>query len=170
MKKYIIRKSGIRGKGLFASKDIKKDEVLFTVDLSKQKSYTPKEIAKAPNNEHADYVGRGRYVISFHPYSYMNHSCNPNILIKHISITKSKFIAMKDIKKNEELTYDYGVNALEQMDKNLWIINCKCRSKNCRKKVFGSFFKQPLKIQRKYYKYLPSSIKKKYKNKFKKLI
>lgn len=72
MKKYIIKKVYSKGKGLFASKDIKKDEVLFHVDLSKQKSYTPEEIAKMPNNDHADYVGRGRYVLSFHPYSYMN--------------------------------------------------------------------------------------------------
>lgn len=170
MKRYILKRTNSKGKGLFASKNIKKGEVLFKIDLSKQKSYTSEEIDKMPNNNHADYVGRGKYVISFHPYSYINHSCNPNIIVKHESIAKSTFIAMKNIKKGEELTYDYGVNAMDQFGKTLWTINCKCKSKNCRKKIPGDFFKQPKEIQIKYYKYLPPIIKRKYKNKIKKLI
>ncbi len=170
MRKYIVKKIRGKGEGLFASKDIKKEEVLFKVDLSKQKSYTSKEILKKTNNNHADYVGGGRYVISFHPYSYMNHSCNPNIVIKYETIAKSIFVAMKDIKKGKELTYDYGVNAMDQFGKTLWIMDCKCGSKNCRKKISGDFFKQPLDIQRKYYEYLPSSIKRKYQDKFSKFV
>lgn len=167
MKKYIIKKTKKKGQGLFASKEIKKGEILFKVDLSKQKSYTPKKIAKMPNNEHADYVGNGRYVISNHPYSFMNHSCNPNVIVKHETIARSVFIALKNIKKGEELTHDYGVGAMDQFGKTLWTMSCKCGSKNCRKKIPGDFFKQPKVIQIKYYKYLPSSIKRKYKEKFK---
>lgn len=170
MKKYIVKAAVGKGKGLFSSTDIKEGEVLFKVDLSKNKSYTPEEIAKMPNNNHADYVGRGRYAISFHPYSYMNHSCNPNIVVKHDSIAKSTFIAMRDIKKGEELTHDYGVGAMDQFGKTLWIMDCKCESKNCRKKIPGDFFKQPKETQRKYYKYLPPTIKRRYKDIFDKLI
>jgi len=170
MKNYIVKKAGGRGEGLFASQDIKDGEILFEVDLSKQKSYTSEEIAKMPNNNHADYVGRGRYVISFHPYSYMNHSCNPNIVVKHESIAKSTFIALRDIKKGEELTHDYGIGAMDQFGKTLWTMDCKCSSKNCRKKIPGDFFKQPIYLQRKYYKYLPPAIKRKYKDKFNKLM
>ncbi|MEA3514417.1 MAG: SET domain-containing protein-lysine N-methyltransferase [Nanoarchaeota archaeon] len=175
MKKYIVKKVHGKGGGLFASKDIKKDEILFHVDLSKQKSYTPEEIAKMPNNDHADYIGRGRYVLSFHPYSYMNHSCDPNIVIKHESLSKNNFIAMRNIKKGEELTYDYGVNALDHIgkggyvSKGAWTIECKCGSKKCRKKISADFLKQPIEIQRKYYKYLPPAIKRRYKDKFNKL-
>jgi len=170
MKKHIVKKVGGKGKGLFSYKDIKEDEVLFKVDLSKQKSYALEEIDKMSNNNHADYVGRGRYVISFHPYSYMNHSCNPNIVVKHTSIAKSTFIALRDIKKGEELTHDYGIGAMDQIGKTLWILDCKCGSENCRKKIPGDFFKQPIEIQRKYYQYLPPSIKRKYKDKFNKLM
>ena len=128
-----------------------------------------------PNNDHADYVGHGRYALTFHPYSYMNHSCDPNIIIKHETIARSKFYAMKDIKKGEQLTYDYGVNALDHIGKGgyitqgAWIMECKCGSKKCRKRISADFLKQPIEIQRKYYKYLPPSIKRKYKNKFLKL-
>lgn len=170
MKKFIIKKSYIKGQGLFASQNIKKGELLSYADLSKQKSYIPEEIGKMLNNDHADYVGRGRYVISFHPYSYMNHSCNPNIVIKHNSIAKSEIVAMRDIKKGEELTYDFGVNAMDQFGKNLWVMDCTCGSKNCRKKIPGDFFKQPIKIQKEYYKYLPPIVKRKYRDRFKRLM
>jgi SET domain-containing protein len=170
MRKYFVKKAGRKGKGLFTTEDIRRGEVLFKIDLSKQKSYTPGEIAKMANNNHADYVGRGRYVISFHPYSYINHSCNPNVVVKHESIAKSTFIALCNIKKREELTCDYGVIAMDQFGKTLWVMDCSCGSKNCRKKISGDFFKQPVEIQRKYYKYLPPAIKRKYKDKFNKLM
>jgi len=168
MKKFIIKKSKT-GKGLFAARNIKKGEKLFSVDLTKLKSYSRKEMAKI-NSEHCDYAGRGRYVISFHPYSYINHSCSPNMLVKHRTIAKSDFYALRDIKKGEELTYDYGANALDQFGKSFWVMKCRCRSKNCREKIPGDFFKQPIKIQKKYFKYLPASIKRKYRSRLKRLV
>jgi SET domain-containing protein len=166
MNLFTMRRASGKGKGLFATRNIKKGHTLFELDLSKKKSYSEKEIARNPKlqSHHCDYVGKGRYVISFHPYSYINHSCDPNILVKHKSIAKSIFVAVKDIKKGEELTYDYGVNAMDQFDKEDWILNCKCGSENCRKKIPGDFFKQPFAIQKKYFKYLPPSLKRKYKN------
>lgn len=169
MKPYIIKKVRGIGKGLFANKNFKKGELILKVDLSKLKTYSSEETKNHPKKDHADYVGRGKYVITFHPYSYINHSCNPNVLIKHKTIARSKYYAMKDIKKGEQLTYDYGVNALDQIDKELWSSKCKCGSKKCRGRFSTCFLKQPLKIQRKYYKYLPPSIKRRYKHLFKKL-
>jgi SET domain-containing protein len=166
MKLFVVKRAGGKGNGLFAYRDITKGRKIFDVDLSKKKSYSEKEIAKNPKlqSNHCDYFGRGRYVISFHPYSYMNHSCNPNILVKHMSIARSTFVAMRDIKKGEELTYDYGTNAMDQFDKDGWTLDCKCGNENCRKKIPGDFFKQPKEIQRRYFKYLPPSLKRKYKN------
>ncbi len=99
----------------------------------------------------------------------MNHSCDPNVLIKYETIARSKFYAIKDIKKGEQLTYDYGVNALDQIDVELWTVDCKCGAENCRGKLSTCFLKQPIAIQKKYYPYLPPSIKKKYRSKFTKL-
>jgi len=166
MKLFTVKNTNDKGKGLFSSCDIKKGTKIFSIDLSKKKSYSQKEISQNPKmqSDHWDYIGRKRYVISFHPYSYMNHSCDPNTLVKHTSISKSTFVAIKNIKKGEELTYDYGVNAIDQFGKNDWILNCKCGNKNCRKKIPSDFFKQPLSIRNKYSKYLPPSIKRKYKD------
>jgi len=169
--KLIIKKAGKKGRGVFAGRNFKKWEKIIHVDLTKFKSYSKKELEKHPQrkSEHWDYIGRGRYVLTFHPYSYINHSCEPNIFVKHKTITISDFFAMRDIKKGKELTYDYGVNALDSFNKNKWIMKCKCGSKNCRKKIPADFFKQPITIQRKYYKCLPSSIKRKYRGEIKRL-
>ncbi len=163
---FTIKKVSGKGKGLFANKDIKKGHKILSVNLSKKKTYSEEEIFhnERLQSNHCDYFGRGRYVISFHPYSYMNHSCNPNILVKHKSIAKSSFVAIRDIKKGVELTYDYGVNAMDQFDKNDWTLDCKCGSENCRNKIPSDFFKQPLEIQKKYFKHLPPSLKRKYKS------
>lgn len=170
MKKFIIKKASKKGKGLFANKGFKKGKKIFHVDLTKLKSYTRKEVSKHPqrDSDHWDYVGRGRYVITYHPYSYMNHSCNPSCYIKHQTMAIGNTYAMRDIKKGEELTYDYGVNAMDMFGKNYWF-NCHCGSKKCRKKIFTDFFKQPLEIQRKYYRNLPPSIRRRYKDKLTKL-
>ena len=166
MKNIIIKKTGKKGKGVFANKNFKKGELVMKVDLSKEKSYSRKEVDKNPKlqSEHCDYVGRGRYVISFHPYSYINHSCNPNLLIKHKTMAKSAIYAMGNIKKGEELTYDYGANALDSFDNPSWkSMKCNCSTKNCRKMIYSSFFKLPKYLQKKYYRNLPPSIKKRLK-------
>lgn len=161
MKTYLIKKSKIHGKGLFANKNFKQGELIFSVDISRLPRIKPNDKLSEKEEFHVDYVGRGQYVISAHAYAYINHSCNPNVLVKHETIARSKFYAMRDIKKGEQLTYDYGVNAMDQIDKELWKTKCKCGSKNCRGTLSTCFLKQPLEIQKKYYKYLPLSLKRK---------
>ncbi len=169
MKPYLIKKSKIHGKGLFANKDFKKREFIFKIDLSKLPRLNKKSKISEEDEFHIDYVGYGKYVLSNHSYVYINHSCDPNVLVKHLSIAKSEFYAMRDIKKGEQLTCDYGVNAMDQIDKELWKTKCNCGSVNCRRTLSVCFLKQPIKNQRKYYKYLPPSLKRKFKDKLSKL-
>ncbi len=171
MKSYRIKKSKIHGNGLFANKNFKKGELIFGVDISKLPRIKSEDKLSEEEELHVDYAGRGKYVVGTHPYVYINHSCNPNVLVKHETIARSKFYAIRNIKKGEQFTYDYGVNAMDQIDKELWKwkTKCKCGSKNCRSTLSTCFLKQPLEIQRKYYKYLPPSLKRKYKDKFSKL-
>ena len=57
---------------------------------------------------------------------YINHSCNPNceveIIDNHIWI-----LAIKNIKKNTELTYNYGYSYENDFNNH----TCKCGSYNC---------------------------------------
>jgi hypothetical protein len=69
------------------------------------------------------------------PWHY-NHSCNPNIGFD----INGNFVIIKNVKKNEELTYDY---AFGESNKN-FIMHCKCNSENCRKIITGNDWKDPI--------------------------
>ena len=56
----------------------------------------------------------------------INHSCNPNCEVTGKG-TKLWISSIKNIKKGEELTYDYGFG----FDENYKDFPCKCRSSNC---------------------------------------
>ena len=75
MKPYVIKNVKNKGKGLFASRDIKKGEHIVHTDLTKLKSYSIEEINANPKlqSNHCNYVGNGRYVVEYNPSSYMNH-------------------------------------------------------------------------------------------------
>ncbi|MGB3478452.1 MAG: SET domain-containing protein-lysine N-methyltransferase [bacterium] len=175
MKNYVkIGKSKIQGKGLFATTDIKKGTHIFHLNLTGLKTYTSKEIAASGiDSEHWDYVGHSRYVLDNSPAAYMNHACDPNCIVKMRTIAIKDIYALKDIKKNGELTHDYSLSAVDRIgkkDNDGWGAKCHCGSINCRKKISGDFFRLPKKLQLKYYKFLPLSIKKKYQNKIRKLL
>lgn len=57
---------------------------------------------------------------------FINHSCDPNsraVLINSAILIFSK----KNIKKGEEITYDYFLEPADEKEK------CLCRAKNCKK-------------------------------------
>ena len=64
---------------------------------------------------------------------FLNHSCNGNVGFDE----QGNFIAIKDIKKDEELVYDY---ALLESNPN-FKMNCQCRSANCRHVITGNDWK-----------------------------
>ena len=174
MTNYILKKTSDKGTGVFASRDIRKNELIFQVNLNKFTKYTPEQLEQAVrenpelNGDHANYAGCGKYVIEETPAAYMNHSCDPNCYFKMKSISKYDVCALRDIKRGEELSHDYTACSVDQFDgKETWVLDCHCGSENCRGKVTGDFFKMPKQWQVKYYQYLPPSIRRKYRNKFK---
>jgi len=62
----------------------------------------------------------------FNTARLINHSCDPNCEVLEDN-KKLWIFAMRDIKKNEELTYDYGFS----FDKDYKQYVCKCGAKNC---------------------------------------
>lgn len=82
---------------------------------------------------------------------YINHSCEPNVGMKG----EDKFIAMRDIEREEELTIDYSM-----IDDNDMKMECTCRSFNCRKVITGKDWMLK-ELQEKYKEYFSSFIKKK---------
>ena len=170
-KKVVVRKAGKKGKGVFALKDFKQGEVILRNDVTKKKRYSLKEMDKLikegkmseEDTEHCDYIGYGKYVIDFSPLSYVNHSCDPKAYVEFKRLGKQKLIAIKQIKKGEELTYDYSIQAVDCIDgKNPRKMRCHCKSKECRKIVQGDFFKLSKKIQLQKLLFLPTWVKKRY--------
>ena len=131
MKLYKIKKSNIDKKGLYASKDIKSGAKIINY---KGKLITNTEVEQNPkfDNDKDIYLFdiNKRYSLdgdfSWNTARLINHSCDPNCEVDGKGY-KIWITAIKDIKKNEELTYDYGFS----YDEDYKQFPCKCRSKNC---------------------------------------
>jgi SET domain-containing protein len=131
MQKYFRKKSGINNLGLFAKSDIKKGEKVIEY---KGRKFTHKQVEEDDrfDNSKAIYLFtlNERYVLDgdtkTNTAKYINHSCDPNC---EVDIIKGKIwiIAIKDIKKGNELSYDYGFG----YDKDFRQFPCKCGSKIC---------------------------------------
>ena len=131
MQKYFRKKSGINNLGLFAKTDIKKGEKVIEY---KGRKFTHKQVEEDDrfDNSKAIYLFtlNERYVLDgdtkTNTAKYINHSCNPNCEVDIIN-GKIWIIAIKDIKKGDELSYDYGFG----YDADFRQFPCKCGSKNC---------------------------------------
>jgi len=131
MKLYKNRKSNIHRHGLSAAANIKKGQKIIQykgkkVRISKvetdPKYDNEKEIYLFNLNKRYDLDGD----FKFNTARLINHSCNPNCEV--LDDNKKLYIfAMIDIKKNEELTYDYGFS----FDKDYKQYICKCGAKDC---------------------------------------
>lgn len=68
------------------------------------------------------------------------------------------FVAMRNIKKGEELTWDYSMCEINESDYN-WTIDCLCKTKSCRGKISNlDIFKKDLGLAEKYKGNLPKFV------------
>jgi len=138
LSKVIVRKSKVHGTGVFAAKNLKKGEriIEYVGDIVTKKQsdkVAEEQLEKSANhtkdggvyifelNKRYDINGN----VSWNSAKYINHSCEPNCETEgddwHIWIT-----ALRDIKKGEELGYDYCY------DIDNWQEHpCRCGSKSC---------------------------------------
>lgn len=141
MKKlYKIKNSKLHGKGLFANANIKagtnvieyvgekitkaQSDKIAEIQLKKaQKNIDEGQVYIFTLNKKYDINGN----VSYNKARLMNHSCDPNCDTDIID-DKIWIRSFKDIKKGEELTYDYGF-AFDEDDFRDHI--CKCGSKKC---------------------------------------
>ncbi|MFL2883469.1 MAG: SET domain-containing protein [Pelagibacteraceae bacterium] len=131
MKLYKEKKSNIDKRGLYAAKNIIAGTKII---YYKGKIITKKETERNPkyDNEKAIYLFNlnSRYDLdgdfSYNTARLINHSCNPNCEVAGKGL-KLWIFALRDIKKGEELSYDYGFG----FDENYKDYVCKCRSNNC---------------------------------------
>ena len=162
MPKVYVKKSKIQGKGVFANMDFKARENILAIDDPHiVKDFN--ELRAYQKEFQCDWLGNGKTVLMQSPERYINHSCDPNSYVKTVK-GKRQVLAMRNIKKGEEITYDYVINGYYDS-----AIKCRCGSKNCRKILNNNFFKLNKKRQKEYLPYLDSWFKRKFSKELKAL-
>ena len=133
MKLYKIKKSKIdnKGLGLYAKKDIKKGTKI--IDYL-GKIITNKQVDESDKYDNSKpiylFTLNKRYTLdgdfTWNKAGLINHSCDPNAQYDGKGL-KIWITAIKDIKKGEEITSDYGFG----FDADYKQFPCKCSAKNC---------------------------------------
>jgi len=120
-----------KGRTLIANRHIKRGEIVlpFKFDSIKKLSEASPEAIQVDEDKFFD----SKY---YYVSDYVNHSCNPNTKIDFDSMN---FVALKDIKKGKEITYNYLTTEYD-LTKQGCEFDCKCGSKNCLRNINGFKF------------------------------
>src|ERR1035437_1014607 len=105
--KFLIKDTHKYGKGVFANRDIKKGEIIHILrgerlDIN---DIVERITSGKENLDDPFQMGRRTYFDLDKLSRTFNHSCDPNTGIRK----KSEMFALRDIKKGEQLTYDYSL-------------------------------------------------------------
>ncbi|HEY2626199.1 MAG TPA: SET domain-containing protein-lysine N-methyltransferase [Candidatus Udaeobacter sp.] len=152
-----VRESKIHGRGLFATTEIAKSEIVAVKGghivgrTALRGEITPRlgsvEIQIDDNLFIAPVTDEERELSML----YSNHSCDANLGIRG-EIT---FVAMRDIPAGEELTHDWATT-----DDDDYLIECKCGAPNCRKILTGKDWQRP-ELQQRYAGYFSAYLARK---------
>lgn len=112
--KTFIKFSDIHGIGCFAGEDIKKGDLVWRFDERVDMVFDEEDFAKFPDS-FKDFLSIYAYspvseddkvyILCADHAKHMNHSTDPNLF----ESPEGDNIALRDIKKGEELTCDYNV-------------------------------------------------------------
>lgn len=124
------------GRSVWAREDISQGEIITEF---RGHFYSAEKLSDIPNSspvyarDHVVQVGETEYLHGKNGLAEcINHSCSPNCGIKD-SVT---IVAMRDIKKGEQITWDY-----EMTEDSDWCMeNCQCGSPECRGTIRGYSF------------------------------
>jgi len=135
---FEMRGNAISGYGIYAIRDIKKDEVVFKGEERPQRlvslEYVTRNWEDAQIEDFRRYaypVGSNTYLLwSDNPKDWapQNHSCVANTFYSGLNV-----LAARDIKTGEELTLDYAL----LLDETAAPFQCNCKSPSCRGMVKG---------------------------------
>jgi SET domain-containing protein len=138
----IIRSSDIHAAGCYTTTPIRKGQRVVEYDGKR----IPKDKADVLYaDRHVTYlfcVGDGTNVIDgFGQAMFINHSCNPNCETIEDDDDRIFVVAIRNIKANEELTYEYNLyDSGDEED-----LSCYCGAKRCRGTMLGDEELQNLK-------------------------
>ena len=134
-----VKDSLIHGKGVFATKNFEKSEVVIVLDDSRiVNSENPLDPEKGEFEYHCDWLSGGLQVLMQIPERFINHCCKPNTFVQTNNEGMRCVMALQQIQPDEEITYDYLINCHGGTS---W--PCSCGHPHCRKTIPSSFFDLP---------------------------
>lgn len=125
--KIIIKNTEARGLGLFANCDLIKGELVVHgrgLYRTKQRTNHSFQI-KEDTHMQLDKISRS-----------INHSCEPNTGIRNNLCRAYDFIALRNIKKGEEITWNYETTEYI----SIAVKKCLCGARNCKGTIRGFKF------------------------------
>jgi uncharacterized protein len=141
-----VRESKIHGRGLFATTDIAKNEIVAVkgghiISREELREITPRLGPVEIQIDDHLFIAPVTEEERESSMLYSNHSCDANIGIRG-EIT---FVAMRDIRAGEELTHDWAMTD----DDDDYAVECKCGAPNCRGRLTGKDWQRP-ELQKRY--------------------
>ena len=137
------------GKGVFSRRAILKNELLVVfggyVMTRQEEVRLPVRIQDVAHQIAPNLVLGVRQASDLQPVDNINHNCNPNSGFKG----QIFLVAMRNIKKGEEITFDYAMVLHKAPHVPPYILKCLCGSLLCRGTVTWNDWKKPA-LQKRY--------------------
>jgi D-alanine--D-alanine ligase len=137
-KKYIIKGNAIAGYGIYATRPIKSNEMIFNGEGRSQRLITRRHVEKNWNEIEKEIFRRYAYPVSNEVFllwdndpsawAPQNHSCQPNTIYDGLNV-----VAITDIAAGQELTLNYA----SFLDDRMEPFECRCGAPNCQGLIKG---------------------------------
>src|SRR5213592_3475403 len=145
----VVRDAPPKGKGVFALRSFRKGEFIFRRRHGRVVSRRQEAQLSAEDGRHLTELDFDRSAVLLPPGCYLNHSCEPNAMRSGV-----KVFAWRAIRKGEEITIDYRLNAFSGERSS-----CACGSASCTGTTTLDFFSLDRPTQRRYLPYAPQFIR-----------
>lgn len=127
-RRLVMRKSPIHGIGTFATHDIDAGDLLMLVTgglIVRAEDRHPDKLQLAADMYNEEELAEGVFIVTPKLFQYyINHSCDPNAVDITRRANSTQYVALREIRANEEITADYyDETTLEA---------CACKSPRCR--------------------------------------
>lgn len=127
-RRLVMRRSLIHGIGTFATDDIDAGELLMLVTgglIVRAEDRHPDKLQLAAEMYNGEELAEDVFIVTPKLFQYyINHSCDPNAVDITRRANSTQYVALRDIRANEEITADYYDETTLEV--------CACKSPRCR--------------------------------------